>query len=821
MIHGRETEYSTLQKWVEEGGPVALIGGSAMGKTDLVRAIVRARSGIYCDLHAARHEGEALSLLGESLGVLQENYVDPSVRGEAIREALAHHEGLVVIDHATRVADALMKHVDPASWASIIVVSRRPISGIEKALELGPLDIESALEFAQEWAPRDLHAATLEAALKASGLAPGAVHWVAASGAIDRETANSLRESEHEPTVAAAQWVWNTLSDEDRADLARLATLTGGFDERLAGALGVTNLARWEDRGWLERTSDECWRVHAIVSEELAEDISTHQAAAARAVIEHVDEATREVPPAIRQNLAWLGPVVADEDPGLAWQCLSRRIDMLADRGRHVAVLEGLDEAEGWPLGGADRAQLHLARGRVLATSFSLDREAAHDFSVARTLSRSSSDQVGLLESEILLAATMGRLGRGDSEPLEKALETALSRDERRLEALAMRHLADFEGPGESRIDLLYQSARRFREAGAHRESSEAYHAAAMAHFDVGRDGEALSILTRAEDQAQRSRSSEARRRVAWSTALAHAEQGDIQVGLSLSEEIEDAKATGAISRDREGRRVRALMLASLARDEEANGELEVLVDIAQHRKEHDALAEALLGYTALVSADWPRLRGALTRSQTGSDATTRQAVTTKILGAMLAAACSEKKMLADMLRDASVIKQWGEGWAEIHDRLSEVTESLGWMRPGDLDPDSTAPAPTPRNLIDALLSRVENALEDVISGGALLSIAHDGTSFRVGRENVDVRRRRALPEILVALAERHPSDEPFDVYEIFDIGWPGEEIGAEQAAARVYNAIRTLRNLGLEDFLVTSSDGYMLDPTLDLGRHD
>ncbi len=820
MIHGRENEYATLQKWVQEPGIVVLHGGTGEGKSELVQALVRVRSGIYADLYAARHEGEALSILGEALGVLQENYTDPSVRGEAIRETLGEHEGIVVIDHATRVSEALVNHIDPGSLASIVIVSRRPISGVGRALEVGPIGLESGLEMARDYAGEELHPATLEAALKATGLTRDAVRWVSASQAIDKETASTLRDSEEESTIAAARWAWAKLSEESRRTLTRLSPLVGGFDARLARLLDAAEFEQLERAGWISETGTvSCFRVHSVVREHLVE--SDEEAdRAAKSLFAHIEDTHGEVPSWVAHNLGWLGPAVAEEDPDLAWECLSRRCEILTRRGRQVATLEALDEAEGWPLGSASRARLHMERGKVLSDAFHLDREAAQDFSVARTLARSSGDEMVLLEAEIRLAAAMVRLGRGGRDELDKALDRAVSRDERRLEALATRHLAEFS-TGEERADMLYQAARRYREAGAHLESSTTYRLAALAHFDFGQDDEVLKVLSRAQDQAERAESRDARRQVAWSMALAHAEAGDIEVGISLSQEV-DSQTRGAFSRDRNARRVRALMFAAVARDEEAIEEAEILLDIARHRRDDDPLAEAVIGYVALLRGEWSKLRGALTRTQTsGTRLSHREILMISVLRALIATACREETILSELLRETSEIRSWGEHWAEIHGRLSELTESLAWARPEDLDITSARPGPTPRNLIDGLLSRVESLLEDVITSGAVLSIANDGTSFRVGRENVDVRRRRALPEILVALARRHPADEPFDVYELFDIGWPGEEIGAEQAAARVYNAIRTLRNLGLEDFLVTSSDGYMLDPTLSIERHD
>ena len=90
------------------------------------------------------------------------------------------------------------------------------------------------------------------------------------------------------------------------------------------------------------------------------------------------------------------------------------------------------------------------------------------------------------------------------------------------------------------------------------------------------------------------------------------------------------------------------------------------------------------------------------------------------------------------------------------------------------------------------------------------------------GQERVDLRRRKSLRLILEHLVKLH-GGEPTgsDVYELFDVGWPGQEIAPEQAARRVYWAIRTLRQSGLGDAIVTTEDGYILAPELVIRKHD
>jgi hypothetical protein len=56
-------------------------------------------------------------------------------------------------------------------------------------------------------------------------------------------------------------------------------------------------------------------------------------------------------------------------------------------------------------------------------------------------------------------------------------------------------------------------------------------------------------------------------------------------------------------------------------------------------------------------------------------------------------------------------------------------------------------------------------------------------------------------------------------VYELLDLGWPGQNVDAEAGAQRVYWVIATLRRLGLGGCLLTRDEGYLLDPALALRR--
>lgn len=96
-----------------------------------------------------------------------------------------------------------------------------------------------------------------------------------------------------------------------------------------------------------------------------------------------------------------------------------------------------------------------------------------------------------------------------------------------------------------------------------------------------------------------------------------------------------------------------------------------------------------------------------------------------------------------------------------------------------------------------------------------VLTLARDGRSFEADGRAVDFGRRGPLRRLLVALAS-HRDEAPgrgLSVLALREAGWPGEKMRAESGASRVYMAIKRLRDLGLEALLLTSEEGYFLDP--------
>lgn len=103
-----------------------------------------------------------------------------------------------------------------------------------------------------------------------------------------------------------------------------------------------------------------------------------------------------------------------------------------------------------------------------------------------------------------------------------------------------------------------------------------------------------------------------------------------------------------------------------------------------------------------------------------------------------------------------------------------------------------------------------------------LLRLSRDGRRVEWAGGTLDFSRRGPLRRVLLALVEaRLKGDDTVLVGGLREAGWPGEKMFADSASARVYMAIRRLRELGLEAVLLTRDDGYRLSPELDVAWLD
>lgn len=93
--------------------------------------------------------------------------------------------------------------------------------------------------------------------------------------------------------------------------------------------------------------------------------------------------------------------------------------------------------------------------------------------------------------------------------------------------------------------------------------------------------------------------------------------------------------------------------------------------------------------------------------------------------------------------------------------------------------------------------------------------VERDGRAYRRGHRAVSLQRRGNLRRILLALVEKRLAQPGVALTrdEVLAAGWPGERMRADSGALRVYTTIRRLRQGGLGAALLTTDDGYLLDP--------
>ncbi|APR78648.1 transcriptional regulator, LuxR family, putative [Minicystis rosea] len=99
-------------------------------------------------------------------------------------------------------------------------------------------------------------------------------------------------------------------------------------------------------------------------------------------------------------------------------------------------------------------------------------------------------------------------------------------------------------------------------------------------------------------------------------------------------------------------------------------------------------------------------------------------------------------------------------------------------------------------------------------SGPLALALGPDG-AWLAGPDGDRHRLGRALRRIVMALVKRHleAPGAALTMWELLEVGWPGEEPIPAAGANRVYAALARLRRMGLRDALERFEDGYRLAP--------
>jgi len=149
---------------------------------------------------------------------------------------------------------------------------------------------------------------------------------------------------------------------------------------------------------------------------------------------------------------------------------------------------------------------------------------------------------------------------------------------------------------------------------------------------------------------------------------------------------------------------------------------------------------------------------------------------------------------------------------ASAERRRQAVRDLLGKAQ-GDR---TVAPPQDLRIAIRVLRRALAKDVGDFIGGADMLVVGPQGRWFTApGGDKVDLYKRHTLRRILLRLVEQHrdAAGRGMDLDDLFRAGWPDERVVRTAAANRVRVAVTTLRKLGLRDYLITHSDGYLLDP--------
>jgi hypothetical protein len=102
-------------------------------------------------------------------------------------------------------------------------------------------------------------------------------------------------------------------------------------------------------------------------------------------------------------------------------------------------------------------------------------------------------------------------------------------------------------------------------------------------------------------------------------------------------------------------------------------------------------------------------------------------------------------------------------------------------------------------------------------TGPQQVTVAAGGEWFSLdGDEPIVLRHRNALRRVLSALVH-HRTVAPGVALrwrDVFDSGWPNEQVLVRSARTRVRVAIAWLRRAGLREVIQTNEVGYLLDPS-------
>jgi tetratricopeptide (TPR) repeat protein len=123
------------------------------------------------------------------------------------------------------------------------------------------------------------------------------------------------------------------------------------------------------------------------------------------------------------------------------------------------------------------------------------------------------------------------------------------------------------------------------------------------------------------------------------------------------------------------------------------------------------------------------------------------------------------------------------------------------------------------RRLLERALDKTES-VSSASTPGRTLVVSRESHICRLPDGRVlDLGRRSQLWRVLIGLIEARMQTpgRSLSAQQLFESAWGGERVRYESARNRLYFAINALRDLGLRDLLLHDSEGYKLDPAVEV----
>jgi len=862
---GRTGELARIASRFEDGDRlVTLVGPGGIGKTRLALQHARTLPGaVVCDLSERASSDEICFAVARALGAEGANG-----NADAVGHALATRGAIfLVLDGFERgvaaAAETLGRWLEIAPAFRALVTSRERLRlGGETVLEVGPLGEAEALfaARARAVAGEDILAESdapivseivrrLDGIPLAIELAAARLRVLAPQTLLDALSnrfeilAGGPRDARaHQRTMRAAiDWSWELLGDWERAALAQCAVFRGGFTFEAAEAVldlgafpdapaALDAVAALRDKSLIFSGAGR-FRLYESIREYAGEKLaasgseraawnrhadffSRHGAAYAEAARGPDAADALETLALEQENLA---VIVERGIPSLALEAALALEPLLTARGPLGRLLALLDRALDSSPGATDSllATAHAARGasravvgRLAEARADLDRsamlapstgdvrlealvasesgalairerrrdEAGLAFDAALGLFEAAGDRRGMALAQIQVGNLHHDAGRFDEARggYERALVLLRDAPDRSLEARAVGNLAaallDAGDPVEARV--LLDRALVLAQGLGH-ALHEAYalgHLAALLH-EEGRLGEALALYTRGTDLALGSGDLRAASFFLRYAGVLHQEEGRLGEAAAAYE-----RALGFV-RTMGHAPYEGITLGHFATVQAGEG--------------RSARATATLEDAERLVGPDPRFRAVIALQRGHID----------LCQAREAAAAADPEAARAALRRAEArIAPNGDGPA----------------RAGlPADPEVRFALRTLARALEGFSAEPPRAHADEEPADGALVVGPEGRWLRLpdGKRVEVVQRPVRRVALRLAQARLSSPGEGLSPETLLAAGWPGERVGREAGANRVYVAVATLRQLGLREVLVRRRDGYLLDP--------